>query len=158
MNHFIFESTAKQKGTLLSFKELKKGNFIEASKSEKNNLMTTMLTDIPEKLWDFCNKLSPNVQRKVIKPNGFTSGTFIFEYISNNFKIKITRKLISWQKWLLSTFYNALKGNVNLQDNYAELPTNYKIIIDVKTKSDEISNKIKNFLKDRSKDRKSIIK
>jgi hypothetical protein len=125
----------------LSFKELKKGKFIEANTYEKATLMNTMLTDIPDRLWVFCKRLNPDVERKVIKPNGFFSGTFVFEYVSKDFKIKITRKLDSWQ--------GIFK---------AELPESYKIIVDVKSNSYKVSDKIRNFLKSITKDRESIFR
>lgn len=144
MPHFTFTSSAQAKGTLLSFAELKKGNFVDAKSNEKRRLETTMLTDIPDRLWDFCQSMSSQVQRKVIRPNERTSATFVFAYQAPEFEVQITRKLKnSWYLFILPT--------------YAESPKNYQIKIEVSTNSDEIASKLKAFLLEITQDRPSNI-
>ena len=136
MNHqFTFTSSGKYKGLLLSYKEVKKGNFVEATPSEARTLMTTMLTDIPTELWTFCQKISTGVQRKIIKPNGFMSGTLVIEYSSGEFQIEIKRKL-------KSSFI------VLLFPSHAELPTSYNVEVQVNAQAVEVAEKIKEFLQE----------
>ena len=135
MNQFTFTSTGKRKGVLLSYKQLKQGNFVEATSAEARTLMTSMLTDIPTQLWTFCQKLTTNVERKVVKPNSFTSATLIIEYAASDFSIQIKRKL-------KSPFI------VLLFPSHAELPTSYNIVVQVSTVSMEVADKIKAFLQE----------
>ncbi|OJJ13882.1 hypothetical protein BKI52_45220 [marine bacterium AO1-C] len=144
MNQFTFTSTGKHKGILLSYKQLKQGNFVEATPAEARTLMTSMLTDIPTELWTFCQKLAIDTQRKVIKPNSFTSATLIIEYASNDFSIQIKRKL-------KSPFI------VILFPSHAELPTSYNIAVEVSTSSNEVANKIKAFLQEITQGRRSTL-
>ncbi|EAY27407.1 hypothetical protein [Microscilla marina] len=145
MPQFTFISSAQAKGTLLSFAELKKGNFVVAQPSEKFSLATTMVTDIPDKLWDFCQSISAQVQRKVIKPNGYTLTTFVFAYQAPEFDIQITRKL-------KDSFY------ILWLPNYAESPENYQIEIEVSTESSEIASKIQDFLLKVTQDKNAHIR
>jgi len=144
MNQFTFTSTGKYRGLLLSYKQLKQGNFVEATPGEARTLMTSMLTDIPTKLWAFCQKLTTDVQRKVIKPNSFTSATLVIEYASNDFSIQIKRKL-------KSPFI------VILFPSHAELPTSYNIAVQVSTSSTETGEKIKAFLQEITQGRLSTL-
>ena len=137
MYTYNFCGTPKHRGMLLSFNELKKGNFIEANILEKGTLMTTMLTDIPENLWNYCHEKWPNVQRRVIKTNGFFSGTFIFEYFTNDFTITITRKLR--RPYMLLFFFF-----------YAEIPSSYEILIELKTASSNVIDDVNKYLQETS--------
>ena len=144
MNQFTFTSTGKHKGILLSYKQLKQGNFVEATSAEARTLMTSMLTDIPTKLWTFCQKLAIDPQRKVVKSNSFTSATLIIEYSAKDFQVQIKRKL-------KSSFI------VILFPSHAELPTSYHIEVMVNTPSAEIAEKIKAFLQEITQGRRSTL-
>lgn len=80
-------------GDLLGFKAFKEGRFEPASRGEMGTLMTTMLSGVATRLWDRCQEIDPAVERRVIKPNGFFSGTFIIAYEGEGFAIEITRRL-----------------------------------------------------------------
>ncbi len=144
MNQFTFTSSSKYKGTLLSYKQLKKGNFLEATPAETSTLMTSMLTDIPTKSWFFCQELTDKVQRKVVKPNSFISATLIIEYWADDFRIQIKRKL-------KSPFI------VILFPSHAELPTSYHIEVTVNTPSVQVAEKIKAFLQEITQGRRTTL-
>jgi hypothetical protein len=83
------KTQAKQEGVLLSNKELKKGNFIKANSLEKEMMLTTILTDVPSKLWLFCQEIDNSVEGVVIRPKGFISSHLIINFVSKEFEIEV---------------------------------------------------------------------
>ncbi len=117
-----------ESGALLDYKAFKNGHFILASEAGSKPFMTTMLTGVASKLWKELEKNFSNVQRKVIRPNGFFSASFIIEYFNAQFAINIERKFI--------------KGLWLLLPGIAESPASYKVIIRIQASEKQIHEKL----------------
>jgi hypothetical protein len=51
-----------------------------------------MLTDIPSKLWLFCQEIDNSIESIVIKPKIFINSHLIIKFISKNFEIEVHRR------------------------------------------------------------------
>ncbi len=81
----------REKGRRLSFKELKKGKFVEASQKEIDNYKNVMLLGTGTFLYDYLNDKYPDFQPTVIKPSGMSTLVFIITYKFNDGEILLLR-------------------------------------------------------------------
>lgn len=80
-----------EKGLLMSFRQFKKGKFVEASEREKRTLMTTMLLGSGTLLYNYFLKEYPDFSPVVLQPNGFTRSSFKIKYVLGHGEIFVMR-------------------------------------------------------------------
>ena len=126
----------KEKGRRLSFKELKKGNFIDASPKEIDNYKNVMLLGTGTFLYDYLSNQYPDFEPFVIKPSGISTVVFIITYKFKDGELLLLR---------------FMDNKKMLKEKYAaENAKNYSLLIcfnfENEFKKQKLKSKIKEYL------------
>ena len=114
-------------GRIVGWQELKEGRLVDTSRLARL-FLSTVLTDVITDLCTLAESLDPDYRIITVIPNGFTTAALDLSLVGSEFEISCARRLV--------------RGLFPLNPIAAEFGSNYDVVVNVNTPSEDIQSRV----------------